>query len=59
MSIDTSVVVEDELTVMIESSVSEIWIIKFSELPLAAVMLVVAVSVLDCGVGGGAGAAMD
>ena len=32
-------VVEVELIVMIESSVSEIWTIRFSELPLAAVML--------------------
>ena len=45
---------------MMESSVSEIWMIRFSELPLAAVMLlVVAGSVLVWGVGGGAGVVSD
>lgn len=54
-----SLVVEVELIVMMESSVSETWTIRFSELPLAADMLVVAGSVLDWGVGGSAGIVKD
>ena len=43
--------------VIVESSVSEMRITRFSELPWVAVELVAAGSVLDWGVGGGVGVA--